>query len=63
MEAPSKELIAPESHQHPEPLTDSSEIQSGCELPVKESPLTPSQVRAIILPHLYMCKLSFVMIM
>ena len=60
MEALSKELNAPESHQHPEPLTDSSEIQSDCELPVKEPPPTPTQVRAIILASL-ICKLLCVM--
>ena len=54
MEAVSKELIAPESHQHTDPLSDLSEIQSDCELPVKEPHLTPTQVRAIVLVSL-MC--------
>ena len=48
MEALFKELIAPESHQHPESLTDSSEIQSDCDLSVKKPSLTPTQVGVII---------------
>ena len=51
MESVTKELTAPESHQHPEPLTDLSGSQSYCELPVKEPLLTPTQVRAITMHY------------
>ena len=38
---------AVESHEHPDPLIDSSEIQSDCKLPVSKAPPTPFQVSVI----------------
>ena len=38
------EVFEDESHQHPDPLTDSSEIQCDSKLPLKKAPLTPTQV-------------------
>ena len=50
------EVFEDESHQHPEPLTASSEIQSNSELPVKKAPLTPTQV-CVSIRHVADCEI------